>query len=114
MKKVFLAIALFAATTATTFAHPVSESTTSAERSFATALRSQIIFPEFLKEKEGTTDAEVAFKVTDCGTITIQNIDCDNLELRDYLLSESANFKLNTTGLDTHSVYKIVIKFQTL
>jgi hypothetical protein len=58
--------------------------------------------------------AAIFFKVTKNGDIKIQEIKCDDQELKANLLSQSENIKVNSTGLDTRDTYKVVVKFNTL
>jgi hypothetical protein len=113
MKKIILAITLFC-TSAAAFAGGDHKSTVSAEKNISANIRSQIAYPEFLKEKEGEHTAALIFQVTDCGTIRIKDIECDDHDLRENLYSQSGNIKIDTTGLDTRDTYKVVVRFETL
>jgi len=114
MKKIILALALIAGTTAA-FAGPnKNETNMAAERNISASIRSQIQFPEFLKEQEGVHSAAIYFKVNDCGTIRIKDIQCDDPELKANLINQAENFKVNTLGLDTRDTYKVVVKFESL
>jgi len=114
MKKIILAIALITGTAAC-FAGPnSSETNVTTEKMVSASIRSQIQFPEFLKEQEGIHSATIIFKVNDCGTIKIKDIQCQDPELKANLLNQAENFKVSTVGLDTRDTYKVVVKFQSL
>ena len=114
MKKLLLAIALLTST-AIAFAGPTTSQTNiAAEKSVSASIKSQIRFPEFLIEKEGEHTAAIFFKVSDCGAIIVQDIKCDEEDLRVNLLSQAQNIKVSSGGLDTRDTYKVVIKFETL
>lgn len=113
MKKQILIIALVL-TTAFGFAGPNTKVNIYAERNISISIRSQIRFPEFLKEREGEHSAAIFFRVSDCGTIVVKEIKCDDDELRADLLGQVDKIKINPAGLDTKDTYKVIVKFQTL
>ncbi|MBS1617418.1 MAG: hypothetical protein JST76_02815 [Bacteroidetes bacterium] len=85
-----------------------------AERNIVSSIRSQIQFPEYLKEVDGEHDATIIFKVNSCGTITVQEVQCDEEDLRRNLLSQVAGFHVDASYLDSHDTYKVVVRFKTL
>ena len=114
MKKLILAIALLTST-AIAFAGPNNnQATVAAEKNVSASIKSQIQFPEFLIEKLGEHTAAIFFKVTDCGAIVVQDIKCDDEDLRANLMSQAQNIKVSTAGLDTRDTYKVVVRFETL
>jgi hypothetical protein len=113
MKKVILATALLIAAISTTFAGTNTE-TIAAEKNMSQAIKSQITYPEFLKEKQGEYRAEISFSVSDCGAINLKEVNCEDEDLKNYVVNQIGSFKVNTYGLDTHSTYKVVIRFETL
>jgi hypothetical protein len=113
MKKLIPTIALLMIT-AFVFAGPNSKANVYAERNVSISIKSQIRFPDFLKEREGEHNAAIFFKVTDCGTIAVQEIKCDDEELRQNLLGQVDKIKISPYGLDTKDTYKVVVRFQTL
>ncbi|MCW3124373.1 MAG: hypothetical protein JWO03_31 [Bacteroidetes bacterium] len=116
MKKLLLAAALLIAASATTFAATNCQTTPLiAEKNISESIRSQIQFPEFLKEKEGEHNATIIFKVNACGTINIREIQTDDDDLRTDLMAQAPNFKVNTAAcLDSRDTYKVVVRFKTL
>jgi hypothetical protein len=114
MKKILLAIALMTGTAAL-FAGTHTHSTgVAAEKNISATIRSQIRFPEFLLDKQGEHAAAIFFKIAPSGSIKIQTIQSDDETLKTELLSQVGNFKVNTEGLDTRDVYKVVVRFETL
>jgi|GEM_PF-2977738 biopolymer transport protein ExbD len=114
MKKIILAIVLLTSTAIAFAGSNNNQTNLAAEKNISVSIRSQIQFPEFLKEKEGEHLAAIFFKVTKNGTIKVQSIQCDDQELKTNLLNQSENFKISTIGLDTRDTYKVVVKFETL
>ena len=114
MKKIILAIALLTSGVIAFAGSNKNQICLAAEKNISASIRSQIRVPQFLIEKEGEHTAAIIFKVTKAGTIRIQNIQCDDEDLKADLLSQSENFKVNTSGLDTRDIYKVVLKFETL
>jgi hypothetical protein len=114
MKKIILAIALLISTAFAFAGSNTNQTNLTAEKNITVSIRSQIQFPEFLKEKDGEHMAAIFFKVTKNGAIKIQDIKCDDQELKANLLSQSGSIKINSAGLDTRDTYKVVVKFETL
>ncbi len=114
MKKIILAIVLLTST-AIAFAGPnSSQANILAEKNISSSIKSQIRFPEFLTEQQGEHTAAIFFKVTDCGSINIQDIKCDDENLKANLLEQGENIRVNSAGLDTRDTYKVVVRFETL
>ena len=114
MKKLLLAIALLTST-AIAFAGPSNtKANIAAEKNVSASIKSQIQFPEFLIEKQGEHTAAIFFKVSDCGAIIVQDIKCDEEDLKANLLSQVQNIKVSSGGLDTRDTYKVVVRFETL
>jgi hypothetical protein len=112
MKKLILSIALL---TSTVIAFAGAPSTNvSAEKNIGAIIKSQIRFPEFLIEQEGEHTAVVFFKVTEHGTIKVQDIQCDDRNLKADLLDQAENIRISPIGLDSHDTYKVVIRFETI
>jgi hypothetical protein len=113
MKKIILAFGLLTST-AIAFAGINSNQTNVSEKNISATIRSQIQFPEFLKEKDGEHTAAIFFKVSPHGNIKIERIECTDEDLRSNLMEQAENFKVNTSGLDTRDTYKVVVRFNTL
>jgi len=113
MKKLTLAIALLTMTVIA-FAGPNKQVTLAAERNVSASIRSQIQFPEFLKEKDGEHSAAIFFTVTDCGLIKVCEIRCDDEDLKANLMAQAEHIKISTAGLDTRDTYKVVVRFETM
>jgi hypothetical protein len=113
MKKLLPTIALLMIA-AFVFAGPNSKANMYSERNISISIKSQILFPEFLKEREGEHTAAIFFRVTDCGTIAVQEIKCEDEEMRQNLLGQLDKIKISPLGLDPKDTYKIVVRFQTL
>lgn len=115
MKKLLLASALLIAASASTFAGSNCQTPpVIAEKNISASIRSQIMFPDFLREKEGEHDATIIFKVNPCGTINVQDIQSDDEDLRADLMNQAPNIKVSSECLDTRDTYKVVVRFKTL
>jgi hypothetical protein len=112
MKKLIISIALLAIAIST-FAGANSNNA-GAEKNISASLKSQIIFPDFLKENMGEYTAAIFFKVTDCGEIVVKEIECDDPNLKANLLNQTKNIKVAAGGLDTRDTYKVIVRFETL
>jgi hypothetical protein len=116
MKKLLFIAALLIAASVTTFAanNNCQMPPVIAEKNISESIRSQIQFPEFLREKEGEHNATIIFKVNSCGTINVQEIQTEDDELRAELMAQTPNIKVNTAAcLDSRDTYKVVVRFRT-
>jgi hypothetical protein len=115
MKKLLLAFALLIAASATTFAGSHHQSPPMlAEKNISASIRSQIQFPDFLRERDGEHDATIVFRVNSCGTIAVKEIQTDDEDLRANLMEQAINIKVSPVSLDTRDTYKVVVRFKTL
>jgi hypothetical protein len=113
MKKLSLIVAVMIAALAS-IGGPNTKVNAEAERNAGISIKEQISFPDFLREREGKHSATVSFSVTGCGTLIVRDIKCDESDLKEDLLDQLRNIKINNWGLDTKSTYKVVVIFQTL
>lgn len=114
MKKPLLLITALLGLTIVTFAGPNQKKTAALEKNISTSIKNQISYPEFLLGQGGEHNAIIFFNVTECGTIIIKDITCNNPELITNLLNQAQNIKINGAGLDPRDTYKVVVRFETL
>lgn len=85
-----------------------------AERQITASIRSQIQFPEYLRESEGEHAATITFRVNPCGTIAIQEIQSDEDDLRQAIASQVQNMHVEGGCPDSRDTYKVVVRFKIL
>jgi len=113
MKKLLLAAVLIAASIST-FAATNTQAPLLAEKSISLSIRSQIQFPDCLRERDGEHDATITFRVNTCGTISVQDIETDDEELKADLMTQAPGIKVDAAGQDSRDIYKVVVRFKTL
>jgi hypothetical protein len=115
MKKLILAISLFAITAGTAFAgNENTIANMTPEQRVDYAIKSQISVPRSLTEVPGVYTAEVHFQVNAKGGIEINDIITDNEDLRHSLMYQAKSMSVNTAGLDIGNSYKITVKFNVV
>ena len=115
LKGLTLAVLLTFGITAFAENSNTSEKTSLAEKEIVTDIKSQISFPEFLLESNSTEhQAEVSFKVTNCGFINVVKINTSEEKLKSELQHQLSKIKLNPQGLDENSTYQVVVRFKAL
>ncbi len=116
MKKLITLAALTLAISTATFAAINNCQTTSqmAEKNITASIRSQIQFPEYLRGADGEHAATIVFKVNACGTIAVQEVQTDDEDLRQNILSQAPGFHVDAACIDSRDVYKVVVRFKTL
>lgn len=116
MKKLFALATLGLSISATSLAAGNSHKATQAlaGRSITAAIRSQIHAPDYLKDSEGEHDATIIFKVNSCGILAVQDVQTEEEDLRQEILSQVAGCHVNGVYVDSRDTYSVVLRFRTL
>jgi hypothetical protein len=73
MKKTILAIAFMAGINSGLWAS-TNENISTAEKNITATMKSQIIFPDFLRQQDGEFEATIVFRVSDSGSVMVKEI----------------------------------------
>ena len=115
MKKLFTLAVLIVAVSVTSFAATNCQTTSQiAEKNITASIRSQIHFPEYLREMDGEHAATIIFKVNACGTIAVQEVQTDDDDLRQNILAQAPGFHVDAACIDSRDTYKVVVRFKKL
>jgi hypothetical protein len=112
MKKL-LTIVLFMAATTAIFAGS-NDKIISPEKKLNMEIQDQVAVPPFLTERIGEHIAQLIFTVNANGTINIQNIETPETDLKDNLMRQVKDFKVNTAGLDLNTTYKVALRLNVV
>ena len=113
MKKIIIALS-FLAITAAAVAGTTQTKKFTPEKILDASIQTQLVYPDFLLQKEGEHTAEVHFTINPNGTISVKEINTEEPDLKENLTYQLKTFRVSTSGLDLSDTYKIVLRFNTL
>lgn len=113
MKKIITVLS-FWAITAAAFAGSNKTKTITPLARLDYAIQTQVAYPHFLEDRQGSHVAELYFSINPNGKLTVKDIKCDEADLKENLLYQALGFTVSTEGLSIGDTYKVVLHFNTL